>query len=395
MCATPDRPISRRGLLHTGGLATAAIAASSALPPTRAEAATVRRSTRATRDYRTKVVLLGTSGGPIWWRGSTRRGTSSAVVVGDAQYIVDLGAGALGSLRDAGLLGSADGKNDLHALRGVFLTHLHSDHVSDYPTLVIEGWIGGGLGDTERALQVYGPGRRDALPHTFPAGRPEPSPVIPDNPGPGTVEMTESLFAAFATDINDRVFDSASPDIRSRIQPHDIALPADVAAPQSGAIPRISPFPVYEDDRVRVTATLVDHGQMLPSFGYRFDTEDGSVVISGDTTVSENLVELAADCDVLVHEVIDQAWVEESISALPAPDEVKAAYKNHMLGAHTTIPQVARVATEAGARTLVLHHFVPGHLPERRWRRASRNFAGELVVGQDLQRIGVGRRRRG
>jgi ribonuclease BN (tRNA processing enzyme) len=383
--------MSRRGLLRSGGVVAATMGVVAATGTTRAEAATVRRSTRATRGYRTKVVLLGTSGGPIWWRGSTRRGTSSVVAVGDAQYIVDLGAGALGSMRDAKLLGPADGKNDLARLRAVFLTHLHSDHISDYPTLLLEGWIGGGLGAPDRALHVHGPGRRAALPDTFPAGRPTPSPVIPDNPGPGTVEMTESLFAAFATDINDRVFDSASPDIRSRIQPHDVALPDGIGPLAPEAIPRISPFPVYEDDRVKVTATLVDHGQMLPSFGYRFDTDDGSVVFSGDTTVSANLVELAQDCDVLVHEVIDKAWVIESISALPVPDEVKTAYQNHMLGAHTTIPQVAQVATDAGARTLVLHHFVPGHLPERRWERASRGFAGELVVGRDLQRIGVGR----
>jgi ribonuclease BN (tRNA processing enzyme) len=312
--------------------------------------------------------------------------------VEDQQYVVDLGAGSTASFRDAGLLGPAGGRNDLSALQAVFLTHLHSDHVSDYPTLLLEGWIGGGVGAPGRALHVYGPGPRDGLPTTFPPARPAPAPVHPENPGPGTVDMTAALLAAFATDINDRIFDSASPDIRDRVRAHDIPLPGP-ASTGSGRPPRMSPFEVFEDSRVKVTATLVDHGQMVPSFGFRFDTEDGSIVFSGDTTVSANLIELAAGCDVLVHEVIDQGWVEESIAALPAPQEVKDAYVNHMLGAHTTIPQVGEVAQAAGARQLVLHHFVPGHLPDSGWQRAARHFGGSVIVGRDLQEIGVGRRR--
>lgn len=185
------------------------------------------------------------------------------------------------------------------------------------------------------------------------------------------------------------MFDSASPDIRDRVQPHDIAIPSDAIVPSSPP-PRVSPFPVYEDDRVKVTATLVDHGQMYPSFGFRFDTDDGSIVFSGDTTVSPNLIELAKSCDYLVHEVIDQEWVEQSIAGLPVPPETKEALLNHMLGAHTTIEQVGKVAQDAGARTLVVNHFVPGHLPDSTWRRAGRNFDGRLVVGHDLMQLGVG-----
>ena len=206
--------------------------------------------------------------------------------------------------------------------------------------------------------------------------------------------MTESLFAAFATDINDRMFDTAAPDIRSRVVAHDIELPAGAGDNPNGRTPRLSPFPVYEDDRVQVTATLVDHGQMFPSFGLRFDSEDGSIVISGDCTKSDNLIELAQDCDVLVHEVIDERWAEASINGLPVPQETKDAYLNHMLGAHTTIPQVGEVATEAGARTLVLSHYVPQDAPDRTWRRVGDHFEGRLVIGTDLDEIGVGARRR-
>jgi ribonuclease BN (tRNA processing enzyme) len=390
MCGIPQTPLTRRALLRTSGAAAAAagvVASGVAGSPSAAAA-----PSRAADGYRTRLVLLGTSGGPIWWADSNRRGIASALVVDDAVYMVDCGDGAPEAWRPAGLLGPGQGQNDMRQLRAVFLTHLHSDHVTDYPTLLLQGWVGGGLGTAERPVHVYGPERRKGLPHTFPPGRPAPMPVHPENPGAGTVDMTESLLAAFSTDINDRMYDSASPDIRSRVQAHDISIPPGATIPSSPP-PRVSPFLVHEDDRVKVTATLVDHGQMYPSFGFRFDTDDGSVVFSGDTTVSPNLVELAQGCDYLVHEVIDREWVEQSIASLPVPPETKEAFLNHMIGAHTTVEQVGQVAQEAGARTLVLNHFVPGHLPDSTWRRAGRHFDGRLVVGKDLQQIGVGARR--
>lgn len=390
MCGIPDTALTRRALLRTTGASAALAGAAAAVSvgATTAHAA----DTAGADGFRTRLVLLGTSGGPIWWTDSQRRGISSAVVVGDAVYMVDCGDGAPEAWRPAGLLGPAQGQNDMTDLRALFLTHLHSDHVTDYPTLLLQGWVGGGLATNDRPLHVYGPGRREGLPHVFPPARPTPAVVNPENPGAGTVDMTQALFAAFSTDINDRIFDSASPDIRSRVVPHDIVLP-DAARTPSVPPPRISPFLVHEDDRVRVTATLVDHGQMYPAFGFRFDTDDGSVVFSGDTTVSENLIELAQGCDYLVHEVIDRAWVEQSVAGLPAPPEVKDAFLNHLLGAHTTVEQVGSVAQAAGAKTLVLHHFVPGDLPRARWLRATRNFDGRVVVGEDLMQLGVGEAR--
>ena len=387
MCGIPETPFTRRALLRTTGTA-AVLAGATAATGLGASAATAS-SIAAAQRFRTRLVLLGTSGGPIWWTDSTRRGISSAVVVGDAVYMVDCGDGAPEAWRPAGLLGPAQGQNDMKKLRALFFTHLHSDHITDYPTLLLQGFVGGGLAMPDRPLHVYGPGRRDGLPHVFPPARPTPPVVNPENPGAGTVDMTNALFAAFSTDINDRIFDSASPDIRSRVVPHDIAVPVGATTP-SAPPARISPFPVYEDERVRVTATLVDHGQMYPAFGFRFDTDDGSIVFSGDTTVSPNLIELAQGCDYLVHEVIDQAWVEQSVAGLPVPPEVKAAFLNHLLGAHTTVEQVGSVAQAANAKTLVLNHFVPGELPEGRWLRARSNFTGNVVVGQDLMQLGVG-----
>lgn len=173
-------------------------------------------------------------------------------------------------------------------------------------------------------------------------------------------------------------------------QPHDIALPEGIDAPVDAApMPRIRPFVVHEDDRVRVTATLVEHSPVFPAFAFRFDTEDGSVTFSGDTAPSENLIELAGGTDLLVHEVIDRAWAEARYPE-PRTPEQEATLK-HLLESHTTIEQVGPVAEAAGARTLVLNHLVPGEGALPQYRKAGAGFGGRLIVGKDLQEISLGR----
>ena len=181
MCGVPNTPLTRRAMLGSAATAALATGLSAAAP---AASAATRRAPRPS-GARTKTVLLGTGGGPIWFANSPRRGISTAVVVGDAFYIIDSGAGSNQSLADSGLKGSAEGKNQLDQLRGMFFTHLHSDHVSDYSSLLLEGFVGGGLGTAERPVQVFGPGRRGALPAVFPPSRPAPQPVNPGNPTPG------------------------------------------------------------------------------------------------------------------------------------------------------------------------------------------------------------------
>ena len=113
------------------------------------------------------------------------------------------------------------------------------------------------------------------------------------------------------------------------------------------------------------------------------------MVVSGDTNVSANLIDLAKDCDVLVHEVIDPAYVERVAANLP--EEAREPLKKHLLESHTTIEQVGRdVAEMAGAKTLVLSHLVPGNNPVEAWQRAQEGYSGTLVVGSDLRHIAVG-----
>jgi ribonuclease BN (tRNA processing enzyme) len=345
--------------------------------------------TRRAGAYRTRLVLLGTAGGPLWWPRTQSHGTASAVVVDGDVYMVDAGEGAIHQLRRAGLAGETSDRELLTPLRSVFFTHLHSDHIVDYNNLIQFG-----VGNKPAAtppVQVFGPGNRGELEPV--AGPPPSSPlpvVSPEDPTPGTVEMTEYLFKAYATDLNDRIRDTRSVDPRSQFDVHNITVPGGlVVDPNANTAPPTPPFPVFEDDKVRVTATLVDHHPIYPAFGFRFDTDDGSIVFSGDTNPNHNLIKMAAAADVLVHEVIDRQWAE-SLFPDPTTPEAQAAIV-HLLGAHTLIEDVGGVAEAAGAKSLVLNHLIPPYAPLRRWLQAKHGYSGRLIVGNDLLQVGVGR----
>ena len=275
----------------------------------------------------------------------------------------------------------------LRDLRGVFLTHLHSDHVVDLNNVLLTG-LANGLAVVDTPVQVWGPGNRNALPALF-GPAPAPPVVAPDNPTPGTREMVELLVRAFATDFNDRARDNRLPTPDQAFEGFDVPIPAEFTAdPNGNPHPRMSPVPFYEDDRVRVSCTLVQHAPVFPALAFRFDTDDGSVVFSGDTGPSENLVELATDADVLVHEVIDKAWAE---ALIPAPrDDAREGIFQHLVNAHTSPEQVGPLAEQAGVGTLVLSHLLPGNAPDGAWRAAKRGFSGRLVVGRDLDEIPIG-----
>jgi ribonuclease BN (tRNA processing enzyme) len=335
--------------------------------------------------HRTRLALLGTAGGPAWY--GHREGIGSAVVVGGNVYLVDCGEGVGQQYRRANFA-PFEGRRTLRGLRGIFLTHLHSDHCIDYFNILLFSWFNG-IGLNPHLVHVFGPGNRGSLPPLY---GPDPAPPVqnPENPTPGTVELTEYLLKAYGADVNDRMRDDRRPPLQTRFEAHDIPLPSTiVAGANANPAPDMDPIDVYEDENVKVRAILVPHPPMFPSFAYRFDSADGSIVFSGDTTVSANLVKLARGADVLVHEVMDRAWAESRFESPLDPTEQAAV--NHLLGSHTTIEQVGDVAERAGAGTLVLNHLVPADNQHRRWLEAKEGFSGRLIVGEDLMQIGVGR----
>ena len=320
----------------------------------------------------TRLVLLGTAGGPL--PSPTRSGIAQAIVVGGRVHLVDCGSGVTRQLRRARLLSR---------LHQVFLTHLHSDHDCDYFNLFLLGWP---ILQWNPPVHAFGPGSAGpmcALPPAVPGGRGIPL-VNPENPTPGLVDVTNYQIQAHAFDINIRMREAGRSDLTELVVPHEITLPPGLGAqgPEPVA-PPMSPFVVTEDDDVRVTAILVQHAPVFPAFAYRFDTADGSVVISGDTAPTPNLVTLARGADILVHEVFDDAPEQRE-------DEVDweaEQRRHHLLTSHTPLRRVGAIAAEADVARLVLTHFIPGDddLPDDHWiKGAGADFDGEIIVGRDL-----------
>ncbi len=357
---------------------------------------TRRLVAESAKGARSRVILLGTAGGPTFWPGSTRVGISSAVVVGDAAYLVDCGSGAARRLQqglEPMITGPKPGNTRAYSLlRAAFLTHMHSDHTADLPALLLYGYYAGLDLPGHAPLQLFGPGPRgEMMPVFTPPGRParEVPAFNPANPTPGTKQMIDLLLQAYATDINDRMRDQGRRDPAQLVQAHDIALPKleSFRSPNETPTPSMAPFKVFEDDRVRVSATLVAHAPIFPAFAYRFDTDDGSVVFSGDTGPCDNLITLAKGADVLVHEVIVQAFVDRAYPAPRSPAE--EGLHAHLLSAHTTAEQVGKIAEAAGVKTLVLNHMVPGNATAADLMPAQLGFSGRMVIGDDLLEVAI------
>lgn len=328
-----------------------------------------------------RVITLGTAGGPRWWKGDTkdRAGISTAIVVGDRFYLVDAGHGVGRRIRQAGL--------ELSDLGGVFITHLHSDHTIDLPSLVVFGMheVQDRVG---HPVPIVGPGPRGELPPVSTRAVTAPQPVVPSNPTPGVASMFDCIVGAFATDINDRVLDSLRPSPELLFDPREIAIPSTIGYhPNDSPTPDMEPFVVFEDDLIKVTAVLVEHPPVAPAFAFRFDSDGGSVTISGDTCETPNLVRLARDTDLLLHEAIDFSWVEDKYSH--RTDDEGIASRDHHYKSHTSVDGAIRVAADAGARSLALHHLVPGSADDSVWARGSEQFSGQFLVPEDLDSLPI------
>ncbi|MER6327164.1 MBL fold metallo-hydrolase [Streptomyces coelicoflavus] len=316
-----------------------------------------------------ELVLLGTKAGPPV--DPLRAGISSALVVDGATYVVDCGRSAVTQYIRAGLT--------LASLSGIFITHLHADHVADYYNFFL---LGGSVPNQEGdrltgPVPVHGPGPAGGLPPKFGGG--DAPTVAPDDPTPGLAALTDRCHAAYAYSTNVFLRDMGIQDVRGLADVHEIELPG-VGADHTNTAPPMKPFVVMEDDRVRVSAILVPHGPVFPSFAYRFDTDHGSVTFSGDTTYSDNVITLARGSDILVHEAI-------SVEGLQAPE----VFVDHLLQSHVEVQKVGPIAQRAEVGTLVLSHIsevAANPIDPRKWKRwAQRGYDGRVVVGQDLRRV--------
>ena len=273
----------------------------------------------------TKVVLLGT-GTPRPY--PDRSGPATAIVVGERAYLVDFGPGVVRRAAAAAEKGTPELEST--NLKVAFLTHLHSDHTAGYPDLILTPWV---MGRTE--LDVYGP--------------------------EGLEEMTKHVLEAWRQDI----------EIRTKGLEQRNALVVRAHDVKSGF--------VYKDERMTVTAFRVPHGQWPEAFGYRFDTPGKSVVISGDTSPSEEIVAHCQPCDVLIHET----YSPESVLIMPD-------YKTYRAKYHTSTSELAEIASRAKPGILVVYHTSGrgpnGRIPdEQLLREIQKTYHGKVVIGHDLE----------
>jgi ribonuclease BN (tRNA processing enzyme) len=275
--------------------------------------------------HTSRLILLGTAGGPT--PKTTRSGPSQIIVIGSRGYVIDCGDGVARQMMLAAVFGT---------LRHIFITHHHSDHTADYGNLLLLEW---GTNLTTR-VDTWGP--------------------------PPLARMTKLFLEMNEPDLKVREKDEGRPPLPPLVHPHEL---------HRGG-------PVMKDDLVTVTCAVVDHPLVPLAFAYRFDCPDRSIVFSGDTHRSENLIALAKGADVLVHESLYP-------SAVPAAEG--SALFTHIVNSHTPVEEVGRIASEAGVKTLVLSHFVPSGNPvvtDEQWLAAARtHFSGNIVVGHDLLEI--------
>ncbi len=270
-----------------------------------------------------RVTLLGTGSPRVE---ADRAGPAVLVEAGGKMLLFDAGRNIVQRLAQAGM--------PISEIDTVFLTHLHSDHIFGLDDLWITGWVY----QRPQPLTVHGP--------------------------TGTSNLAAALEQAFSYDISIRNQYSGLDENASQLLAHEI-----------------EPGVVYSQDRVKVTAFLVDHGAVEPAYGYRIDFGDRSVVISGDTTYSETLVDQARGTDVLIHEFF--AAHPDLLARNPRLRRVEAY--------HTNPEQMTRVLHETRPKVTALTHVILAGLSRDEVMRGLREtYEGEVHMGEDLMQFEIG-----
>ena len=161
--------------------------------------------------------------------------------------------------------------------------------------------------------------------------------IHPERPTPSAADLVQSILAGYAYHLNVMPLDASMPDAGELVRASEIDVP--------------QPAVLFDDGTVRVSAVAVTHGRAVPALAYRFDTPDGSVAFSGDTTVNEDLISLAQGADILVHQVADLDYLKRH-----GTDDAELA---RLAALHTDVTQVGSVAERAQVRELILSHYLP------------------------------------
>jgi ribonuclease Z len=271
-----------------------------------------------------RVTLLGTgTPRPVM----DRFGPSILVEAGDEKLVFDAGRGAMQRLLQLDV--------QYTDITGVLLTHLHSDHTVGLPDLWLTGWL---ISRRATPTPLWGP--------------------------TGTTRMARALESAYAFDRDIRVRDDKVPAAGGHLDAHDIGE-------------RL----VFDRNGVKVTSFLVDHGMVRPALGYRVDAGGRSVVLSGDTRYSPNLIAHAKGVDLLIHEV----------GGASAQELQRSALSRSIIAHHTPPEKAALVFNEVRPKLAVFSHIVMRGAPVSEAMRITRlTYSGPLELGEDLMRFHVG-----
>ncbi len=282
---------------------------------------------------KTQIVLLGT-GTPS--PDPERSGPSTAIVVNGTPYLIDFGPGVVRRAAAAyqkGVKGLA-----VVNLRIAFLTHLHSDHTAGYPDLILTPWAVG----RNQPLEVYGP--------------------------KGIKAMTEYVLKAYEEDIKIRRRDKELLGVPDQMEGYKVHAH------------EIKPGVIYKDENVTVKAFLVNHGDVPQAFGYRFETPDRTIVLSGDAAPSQSIIDNCNGCDVLIHEAY----------SMMTYNYIAPKYQEYRRKHHTSSHELAEIAKKAKPGLLILYHRAnPGGVgrpnPEEALLEEVRQaYGGKVVTGHDL-----------
>jgi ribonuclease Z len=265
-----------------------------------------------------------------------RSGAATAVVVNGTPYLVDFGPGVVRRI-------AAASQRDVAGLtvvnvRVAFLTHLHSDHTAGYADLILTPWSVG----RSQALEVYGP--------------------------TGIKHMTDHILEAYREDIAIRRRDKQLLGVPEQSEGYQVRAH------------EITPGTVYKDQHVTVNAFLVNHGDVPQAFGYRFETPDRAIVISGDAAPSQSVIDSCNGCDVLIHEAY----------SMMTYNAVSPAYQEYRRKHHTSSREVAEIANKAKPGLLILYHRAnPGGVgrpnpEEALLEEVHQLYSGKVVIGHDL-----------
>ena len=275
------------------------------------------------------LTLLGTGCPSV---DTDRYGPSALVRVGeDARVLVDCGSGVTQRLLEAECPG-----RDIDA---VLLTHLHSDHIVDLFQLVISSWHQG----RDRPQRILGP--------------------------TGTKRYIDGLMTLWRPELEQR--------IAHEKRPSTMALEVEVSEFGEGEILRLG--------GIAVNAVEVQHAPVKHAYGFIFDDGRSKLAISGDTTYCPALIDAARGADLLLHEVFIHREMK------PVPGYRTAETISIVASYHTLSEVVGKVASEADAKSLVLTHFAPPRFDKQALlAEVRKDFAGPVVIGEDLMAFDVG-----